>query len=140
MEKNTSTKNTNHMKNIRSQSKLENKVSKALWQKGVRFRKNAKLFGTPDISISKYKTVIFIDSCFWHSCPVHGKIPKTNEDFWVKKLGRNMKRDLDVNRYYQEEGWCLLRIWEHELNQDFDSAIDKILDFINVSKEKNGYQ
>lgn len=53
-----------NMKAIKSQSTLENKVSKALWKKGYRFRKNTKLFGKPDISIQKYKVVIFIDSCF----------------------------------------------------------------------------
>ncbi|MCI2255777.1 very short patch repair endonuclease [Domibacillus sp. PGB-M46] len=127
-------KNTNHMKNIRSQSQLENKVSKALWKKGIRFRKNVKLFGTPDIAITKYKIVIFIDSCFWHSCPIHGKIPKTNEEFWIKKLGRNMKRDIDVNRYYEEEGWHLLRIWEHEIKENFEGTIDKIIGFINFHK------
>lgn len=70
------------MKSIKGQSLLENEVSKALWHKGVRFRKNVRsLFGNPDISIKKYKIVIFIDSCFWHACPIHGNTPKSNTDF-----------------------------------------------------------
>ncbi|WP_309091392.1 very short patch repair endonuclease [Domibacillus sp.] len=126
------------MRSIRSQSKLENKVTKALWHKGLRFRKNADLYGKPDIAIQKYKAVVFIDSCFWHNCPRHGHIPTTNEDYWTKKLGRNMKRDLDVTRYYKEEGWCVLRMWEHEFKENFDEAIEKIIKFIDSAKQKAG--
>lgn len=72
---------------IRAQSKLENLFSKKLWNSGLRFRKNVrKLKGTPDIAIQKYKIVIFVDSCFWHGCPVHFKRPKSNQEFWDKKL------------------------------------------------------
>ena len=78
------------MSAIRAKSKLENIVSRALWKQGVRFRKNVKyLFGTTDIAIKKYKVVIFVDSCFWHYCPKHGNIPKSNVEFWEKKLTRN---------------------------------------------------
>lgn len=64
----------------------------------VRFRKNVKsLFGTPDIASKKYKIVIFVDSCFWHLCPEHGNIPKTNIEFWENKLIRNRQRDCEVN-------------------------------------------
>jgi DNA mismatch endonuclease (patch repair protein) len=68
-----------NMQAIKSRSKLEAKVTKSLWQKGIRFRKNVKsLPGKPDIAIKKYKVVIFIDSCFWHVCPIHGNSPKSN--------------------------------------------------------------
>ncbi len=90
-----------NMQAIKSKSKLEDKVTKELWRRGYRFRKNTRnLFGKPDISIKKYKVVIFIDSCFWHSCPIHGNSPKTNSEFWIKKLNRNRERDEEVNRYY----------------------------------------
>jgi DNA mismatch endonuclease (patch repair protein) len=73
------------MQMIKAQSNLENEVSKALWHKGIRFRKNVKsLFGNPDIAIKKYKIVIYVDSCFWHYCPEHGTIPKSNTEFWEK--------------------------------------------------------
>lgn len=121
------------MRAIKSQSKLENKVSKALWNKGFRFRKNAKMFGRPDISIKKYKIVIFIDSCFWHSCPIHRNMPKSNQDYWTKKLARNVSRDQEVNQYYLENGWKLMRIWEHELKQDFEATIDSIAEFIKMA-------
>lgn len=119
------------MKSIKAQSILENEVSKALWHKGVRFRKNVRsLFGNPDISIKKYKIVIFIDSCFWHACPIHGNTPKSNTDFWSDKLKRNKERDLEVNAYYKDKGWSVIRIWEHELKDDFDGVIERIYQLI----------
>jgi DNA mismatch endonuclease, patch repair protein len=119
-----------NMKAIKSQSALENKVSKELWRLGLRFRKNAKLFGKPDISIKKYKIVIFIDSCFWHCCPIHGNMPKSNRDYWEKKLERNKLRDIEVNKYYFDKGWNVLRVWEHEFKEDFNRALNKIASFI----------
>lgn len=82
------------MKTIKSVSKLESTVSKALWRKGFRFRRNTvDLYGKPDISIKKYKIVIFIDSCFWHKCPLHANLPKSNIGYWQRKLNRNAERD-----------------------------------------------
>ena len=119
------------MKSIKGQSLLEKKVTKALWHKGVRFRKNVRsLFGNPDISIKKYKIVIFIDSCFWHACPIHGNTPKSNTDFWKDKLKRNKERDLEVSAYYNDKGWSVIRIWEHELKDDFDGVIEKLIQVI----------
>ncbi|MCM3572281.1 very short patch repair endonuclease [Mesobacillus subterraneus] len=132
-EKLTKEQRSNNMKAIKSQSSLENKVSKALWKQGFRFRKNAKMFGRPDISIKKYKVVIFIDSCFWHCCPKHGNMPKTNQEYWTKKLQRNISRDVEVNHYYINKGWNLLRIWEHEFKSDFNEAVSYIASFIKDS-------
>ncbi|MGG1547727.1 very short patch repair endonuclease [Bacillus paralicheniformis] len=128
-------KRTKTMKAIRSQSKLENIFTKALWKKGYRFRKNSKtLFGKPDISIKKYKIVIFIDSCFWHVCPLHSNEPKSNQGYWKNKLLRNQQRDKKVNEYYRENGWHIKRIWEHEIKEDFDKAIADTCDFIDKVK------
>lgn len=125
-----------NMQAIRSQSKLENKVSRRLWNKGCRFRKNDRtLFGKPDISIKKYKVVIFIDSCFWHSCEIHGNRPKSNQDYWNKKLARNKKRDLEVTAYYKEKGWFIKRIWEHQVKEDLEKTADELAHFIQKAKE-----
>lgn len=126
-----------NMQAIRSQSQLENLVTKELWKRGVRFRKNVKsLFGKPDIAIQKYKIAIFIDSCFWHACPIHGNRPKSNQEYWDAKLARNKKRDSDVNQYYVERGWSVKRIWEHEIKEDLEKAIDDIIRFITNAKSK----
>ncbi|MES9779227.1 DNA mismatch endonuclease Vsr, partial [Bacillus velezensis] len=78
------------MRSIKSESKLEQRITSELWRRGLRFRRNVKsLFGKPDIAIKKYKIVIFIDSCFWHNCPKHGHIPKSNIQYWNEKLLRN---------------------------------------------------
>lgn len=126
-----------NMKAIRSQSNLENLITKELWKRGLRFRKNDKtLFGKPDISIKKYKIVIFIDSCFWHACEIHGNRPKSNKEFWDKKLTRNKERDLEVGEYYKKLGWNYKRFWEHEFKKDFDFTVQEIEKFIQDIKEE----
>lgn len=118
-----------------NKTKLEDKIMKELWRQGFRFRRNVKdLFGRPDIAIKKYKIVVFIDSCFWHGCPLHGEIPATNTNFWREKIQKNKERDIQVNDYYRAINWHILRIWEHELKQNFNQIINKIADFIEVSK------
>lgn len=124
-----------NMQAIRSQSKLENIVTRELWKKGYRFRKNVKsLLGKPDIAIQKYKIVVFVDSCFWHVCPIHGNNPKSNKDYWNKKLSRNQERDAEVNSYYQEKGWHIKRIWEHEIKKDLNEVVNEIGEFIDTVK------
>ncbi|WP_191556983.1 very short patch repair endonuclease [Metabacillus idriensis] len=119
-------------------TKLESMVSKELWHRGIRFRKNVKsLYGTPDIAIKKYKIVIFIDSCFWHACELHGTLPQKNQMFWIKKFNRNKERDFEVNNYYIQKQWHLLRIWEHDLKRDFVGSINKIVNLIKFSKMIN---
>lgn len=133
--KNVSAKRSNNMKAIKSVSKLEDEVSKALWKNGVRYRRNVKsLFGNPDFAIKKYKVVIFIDSCFWHACPIHGNKPKNNKEYWEKKLIKNTKRDIIVNNFYKDNGWHIVRVWEHDLKNNFDFTIQEIVSFINSVK------
>jgi len=110
-------------------TRLEEKVTKELWRRGLRFRKNIKeLKGKPDIAVKKRKLVIFIDSCFWHGCPIHGNIPETNKEYWSAKLERNKKRDIEVNAYYIDKGWNVLRIWEHDIKEYFPEVLQKIID------------
>ncbi|MCM3530234.1 very short patch repair endonuclease [Cytobacillus oceanisediminis] len=130
-----STTRSNIMSSIKAVSKLESMVTHELWNRGFRFRRNVKgMVGTPDIAIKKYKIVIFIDSCFWHFCPIHGRMPKSNIDFWKKKLERNQERDKEHTQYYIQRGWHILRIWEHEIRKEFDITIEKIASFIEEAK------
>ncbi|WP_342005079.1 very short patch repair endonuclease [Terribacillus halophilus] len=104
----------------------------------MRFRKNVKdLFGKPDIAIKKYKVVVFIDSCFWHSCPIHGNRPKSNSVFWENKLNRNIQRDKEVTNFYLKEGWSILRIWEHDINEDLYNVTNRILDLVEQKKTES---
>lgn len=123
------------MSSIRAKSRLEDRVAHELFKRGLRYRRNnRKLLGTPDISIQRYKVVIFIDSCFWHSCPRHGTRPKSNVEYWEKKLDRNIEKAKEVNAYYEAHGWHLMRVWEHELKEDYDGTIGRIEAFIRAAK------
>lgn len=98
------------MSAIKAKSHLEDIVTRELWHRGVRFRRNVRsLKGTPDIAIKKYKIVIFIDSCFWHCCPEHFRMPKSILEYWEKKFNRNKEHDEDVTSFYREQGWTILR-------------------------------
>lgn len=122
-------KNMTHIKS--TNTKIEKEITKALWNLGYRFRKNVKsLPGKPDIAIKKYKIVIFLDSCFWHKCPEHFKKPKSNLEYWEPKIKRNVERDTEINSYYQQKNWHILRIWEHEVKKDFNNTLLKIKNFI----------
>ena len=126
-----------NMTNIRStNTRIEKDVTKALWNLGYRFRKNVKtLPGKPDIAIQKYKIVIFLDSCFWHKCPEHFKKPKSNLEYWEPKIKRNIERDSQINQYYKDNNWHILRIWEHEIKKtNFQNTIEKIKNFIETYK------
>jgi len=104
------------MSAVRSKdTKIEVAFRKALWNKGFRYSKNSvKYFGKPDLVLKKYKTVIFLDSCFWHGCKKHCRIPATNKKYWINKIERNKERDKEVNKYYKKSGWKIIRIWEHD--------------------------
>lgn len=127
------------MRAIRSRdTKLERSVARSLHNRGIRFRKNTvSLPGKPDISIKKYKVVIFVDSCFWHGCPRHCRLPKTNIDYWEQKIERNKERDGEVNRYYAINEWLIIRIWEHQLKDAYDETINTIVCLINNAKQNN---
>ena len=117
------------MSHIKSKdSKIEISLRKKLWQAGIRYRKNPKgYFGKPDLVLKKYKIVIFIDSCFWHGCKKHCRLPATNKEYWKNKIERNKKRDKKVSVYYKKIGWNIIRIWEHEIKKDLQRLIYKII-------------
>ena len=68
-----------------------------------------------DIAFPKVKVAVFIDGCFWHGCPFHSNIPKTNQEYWLPKLKRNIERDKEKNKRLEEDGWLIIHVWEHEI-------------------------
>lgn len=121
-----------------SHTKLENDTIKELWKRGFRFRRNVEgLVGKPDIAIKKYKIVVFIDSCFWHGCELHCRLPVSNKDYWRSKINRNRLRDVEVTNYYRKNNWAILRMWEHEIKKDFGKSIKSITGFIEMAKNKS---
>ncbi|MFI7350191.1 MULTISPECIES: very short patch repair endonuclease [unclassified Streptomyces] len=84
---------------------------------GLRYRVAAKplpkMRRTADMVFRPVKVAVFIDGCFWHGCPEHFVMPKTNRPYWEDKIGRNIKRDRDTDNRLAEAGWLVLRFWEH---------------------------
>ena len=123
-----------NMSRIRCEdTKPEILLRKALWKRGIRYRKNYKdLEGKPDIVLTKYKIAIFCDGDFWHGKGFEspGAQIKTNTKFWVKKLGRNIERDKEVNDRLLSEGWLVLRFWESDIKKNIDECINKIMEYI----------
>jgi len=114
------------MCSIRSKgTKLEKKFYSALHSKGIMdidsYPKD--VFGKPDFIHRKAKIAIFLDSCFWHGCSEHCRMPHSNIDYWQKKIERNKKRDALVTNTLTKNGWQVLRIWEHSLSDE--KSIDK---------------
>lgn len=109
-----------NMSKIRSTNNApEEKVRKYLFSKGFRYRKNVRsLPGCPDIVLPKYKTVIFVNGCFWHmhDCP-RFVWPSSNKEYWEPKILRNVERDKINTELLQKEGWRVLVIWECELKK-----------------------
>ena len=108
-----------NMSRIRGKNtKPEEFVRKYLFAQGLRYRKNdARLPGKPDIVLPKYKTVIFVNGCFWHAhegCR-YFVWPKNNAEFWKKKIGGNIERDSKNQRLLTELGWKVIVVWECEL-------------------------
>lgn len=110
-----------NMSRIRSKdSKPEEIVRKALFSKGFRYRKNVKaLPGCPDIVLPKYKTVVFVNGCFWHmhDCP-RFVWPTSNENYWYPKILKNVDRDKKNKDLLQTMGWTVLTVWECELKKN----------------------
>jgi DNA mismatch endonuclease (patch repair protein) len=90
---------------------------RALFILGLRFRVDyriATLRRRADIVFTRWKVVVFVDGCFWHSCPLHATIPKGNREWWIAKLETNVARDRSTDAQLQAMGWTVIRLWEHE--------------------------
>lgn len=119
-------------------SKIEIALSKELWKRGYRYRKNDKtVFGKPDLTFKKYKLAIFVDSEFWHGkdWEIRKFDHKSNQEFWHSKIERNIERDKEVNKYLTVNGWKVLRFWGKEIQNNLITCITKIEQ--EIAKIKN---
>lgn len=112
-------------------TKPEKDLRLALWERGHRYRLRSELFGKPDLIFPASKTVVFVDGCFWHRCPVHYRVPASNKKFWSEKIDKNVERDRKVNSYLKKEGWKVERIWEHEIKKSLKKTADELSKKIN---------
>jgi DNA mismatch endonuclease, patch repair protein len=103
----------------RSGTKPEVALRSALHRAGLRFRKDHRLDlpsgrVRPDIVFTRARVAIFVDGCFWHACPDHGREPTQNTTYWGPKLQRTVERDRRNTASLREAGWTVIRVWEHE--------------------------
>jgi DNA mismatch endonuclease, patch repair protein len=118
----------------------EKKLSHALWDLGLRYRKNVKnLPGKPDIVLRKFRLAIFIDGEFWHGHNWEEKNHsiKSNRGFWIPKIERNMQRDKEVNQDLMKTGWKVMRFWEQDIKKNFGACIYSICDYIHEFSNKS---
>ena len=127
------------MSNVRSKNtKPEIMVRKFLFANGYRYRVNRKgLPGKPDIVLPKYKTVVFINGCFWHghhNCK-YATIPSTNRDFWLAKINGNIERDKLTREKLSKLGWKVIYIWQCQLKpHEKETTLNQLIS--NLSNEK----
>lgn len=132
-----------NMSRIRNKNtKPEELVRKYLFAQGFRYRKNdIRLLGKPDIVLPKYKTVIFVNGCFWHGhedCK-YFVWPENNADFWKEKINGNIQRDLRNKQMLADQGWNIITIWECELKKaTLQSTLDGLVVTLQSLKPNGG--
>lgn len=130
MDRHTPEQRSKNMRAIKSTgTKDEIRLAKALWHLGYRYRKNDKMvFGKPDLTFKKYKIAIFVDSEFFHgkNWSTEKQHIKSNQEFWYKKINRNIQRDKEVNEYLISTGWLVLRFWSFEIRKNIETVIASV--------------
>lgn len=125
-----------NMKRIKSKdTSIELMLRKALWKKGYRYRKHySKLPGTPDIVLTKYKIVIFVDGEFFHGKDWEVLKPKlekaNNSSYWINKIARNRARDDEINKELLFLGWTVIRFWGKDIQKNLSECISVIEEII----------
>ena len=119
-----------NMKQIKNKnSKIEIMLRAELWKRGLRYRKNDKsVFGHPDIVFKGKRIAVFCDSEFWHGFDWENRKKdfKSNQEFWIPKIERNIQRDKEVNKYLEKEGWIVLRFWGKDIQKYVEDCADVI--------------
>ena len=130
----TSEQRSKNMKAIKSHdTKIEVILRKALWHRGIRYRKNFKVCSCkPDIVLTKYKIAIFCDGDFWHGNDKY--TVKNNAKFWNEKIKTNVERDLRNTIELRDNGWTVLRFWGTEIKKNLDNCITEISKAIEIKR------
>ncbi len=103
----------------RRDTKPELALRRELWRRGLRYRVDLAPIGglrrRADLVFTRAMVAVYVDGCYWHSCPVHATIPKANRRWWIAKLAANVERDRDTDARLRDAGWMVVRVWEHEI-------------------------
>lgn len=110
---------------------VERALRRAVYALGLRFRLHRRLIAgsrrSTDIVFPSSRVAVFVDGCFWHSCPLHGTKPKNNAEWWEAKLTANLTRDRDTDECLMRLGWKVVRVWEHEDPVIAATAIERVV-------------
>lgn len=116
------------MSRIRSRDTLPERIlRRTLRARGIRYRSGAGLPGNPDVVLPGRKVAVLVHGDFWHGCPRHYVAPKTRAAFWAKKLAANRERDRRVARQLHSRGWCVVVLWECDLESHPDRMVDRVI-------------
>ena len=119
---------SHNMKQVRCKDTgIEITLRKALWQRGLRYRKNVKsVYGHPDIAFIGKKIAVFVDSEFWHGYDWDKRKNdfKSHQEFWIPKIERNIQRDYEVNEKLRSEGWTVIRFWGNDIKKNTQQCVD----------------
>ena len=130
MDRHTPEQRRKNMQAIKSKdSKIELKLRKELWHRGLRYRKNSKnVIGQPDIVFVRKKIAVFCDGEFWHGYDWENRKRniKSNQDFWITKIEKNMARDERINEQLRSDGWIVIRFWGDQIQKDVYGCADLI--------------
>lgn len=123
----------------RVDTKPELALRSSLHRAGFRFRKDYRLdLGgvrvRPDLVFTRRRVAVFVDGCFWHVCPVHGRQPERNDWYWTPKLRRNVERDRAADQALTSAGWRVLRVWEHT---SIEEAVELVVAALEHRSEAN---
>lgn len=106
-------------------------LRRELHRRGLRYRVNVPVRGMPrrsvDITWAGRRVAVYIDGCFWHGCPEHSAPPRVNPEYWGPKIENNRRRDRETQKYLEEQGWTVLRFWEHEPVAQVADTIERVL-------------
>lgn len=118
-------------RNVGHTTEIEARLQTALAAGGVCFEIDRRIEPDvrwkADIVFVAEKLCVFVDGCFWHGCPLHFSAPRTNTAWWTEKIQANIDRDKRQNEILSERGWTVIRFWEHELSNDFEGCVRKVL-------------
>jgi DNA mismatch endonuclease, patch repair protein len=119
----------------RKDTTIEMAVRRALHARGLRYRVHHPVPGMPrrtiDIAFPGIRVAVFLDGCFWHACPMHGRVPRSNLGWWAAKLNRTQRRDEDTVSALNQLDWQVLRFWAHEPD---DQVVAKIVDEVRLRR------
>lgn len=140
LDRHTPEQRRKNMKAVKNKgSKIETMLQKELWHRGLRYRKNVKtIYGKPDIVFIGKRVAVFCDSEFFHGYDWENKNKdiKSNRDFWIPKIEKNIQRDKEVTEKLTSEGWTVLRFWGNEIKKNLTQCADKIESVVKANEQQ----